>query len=77
MAREVGDLWRELEDSESEVSEDERSGDDESALGMATFAQRKMQMQTQMQKRKFRRVLFWPQTTDMWLLGKALPDWLR
>lgn len=72
MAREVGDLWRELVDSESEVSEDERSGDDESAFGMATFAQRKMQMQ--MQKRKFRRVLFWPQTTDMWLLGKALPN---
>ena len=44
MAREAGDLRREVADSESEVPGDERAGDDESAFGMAK----------RMQKRKFR-----------------------
>jgi len=44
VAREAGDLRREVADSESEVPGDERSGDDESAFGMAK----------RMQKGKFR-----------------------
>lgn len=35
MAYEVGDFCGEVEDSESEVSEEERIGEDESAFGIA------------------------------------------
>ena len=41
MAREAGDLRREVADSESEVPGDERAGDDESAFGMAKRMQKR------------------------------------
>lgn len=47
MAREAGDLRREVADSESEVPGDERAGDDESVFGMAK----------RMQQRKFKKGL--------------------
>jgi hypothetical protein len=40
VAWDVGDFRREVEDSDSEVSEDECVGEEESAFGMVKFAQR-------------------------------------
>jgi hypothetical protein len=40
---EVGDFRREVEQSESEVSEDERAGEDESAFGIVASEQKQRQ----------------------------------